>query len=130
MADYTALKLKDIEAIYRGGFRRARAALGVSAFGMQVVEMPPNFDSYPEHDHGEGGQEEVYIVLRGGGELEVDGERVPLDDETFVRVGPAARRKLVSGPEGIRVLALGGVPGQAYEAPEITQLGVPDPMAS
>jgi hypothetical protein len=79
-------------------------------------------------------QEEVFVVLRGGGEIEVDGDRVPLDRDTIVRAGPKPTRKLWPGDEGLRVLALrvlalGGVPGQAYEAPDITQLGEPDPMA-
>src|SRR3954470_19674129 len=130
MADYTAKHIGDMEAIYGGAFKKARAELGVEAFGMSVIVLPPNLEGYPEHNHAESGQEEVYVVLRGGGEIEVDGERVPVDTETIVRVGPGARRKLWPGGEGMRVLALGGVPGKAYEAPEITELGVPDPMAA
>jgi mannose-6-phosphate isomerase-like protein (cupin superfamily) len=130
MADYTAKRIDDMEAVYLGAFKRARAELGVQSFGMQVMDLPPNLEQHPEHDHAESGQEEVFVVLRGGGEVEVDGERVPIDTETIVRVGPAARRKLWPGGEGMRVLALGGVPGKAYEAPEITELGVPDPMAA
>jgi mannose-6-phosphate isomerase-like protein (cupin superfamily) len=129
MADYTAKRIDDMEAIFLGGFKRARAELGVEAFGMQVIDMPPNNERYPEHDHAESGQEEVFVVLRGGGEIEVDGERVPLDRDTIVRVGSGATRKLWPGAEGIRVLALGGVPGKAYEAPDITKLGEPDPLA-
>jgi mannose-6-phosphate isomerase-like protein (cupin superfamily) len=128
--DYTAVQIHDIEAIYGGGFRRARAALGVRSFGMQVLEFPPNEERYPEHDHSEQGQEEVYLALRGSGELEVEGERLPLDQEMLVRVGPGARRKVRSGPDGLRLLALGGVPGQAYQPAAITELGGPDPMAS
>jgi mannose-6-phosphate isomerase-like protein (cupin superfamily) len=130
MGDYTAKRIGDMEAIYGGGFKRARAELGVEAFGMQVIDMPPNLTGYPEHDHAESGQEEVFVVLRGGGEIELDGERVPIDPETIVRVGPGARRKLLPGDEGLRVLALGGVPGGVYEPPEVTKLGEPDPMAS
>ena len=130
MADYTAKRIDDMEAVYLGAFKRARAELGVQSFGMQVMDLPPNLEQHPEHDHAESGQEEVFVVLRGGGEVEVDGERVPIDTETIVRVGPGARRKLWPGGEGMRVLALGGVPGKAYEAPEITELGVPDPMAA
>jgi mannose-6-phosphate isomerase-like protein (cupin superfamily) len=129
MGDYTAKRIGDMEAIYRGNFFRARAELGVESFGMQVIDMPPNATAYPEHDHGQTGQEEVYVLLRGGGEIEVDGERVPVDPETIVRVGPGARRKLWPGDEGMRVLALGGIPGKPYEPAEITKLGVPDPMA-
>ena len=130
MADYTAKQIDELEAIYLGGFKRARAELGVESFGMQVIDMPPSYDGAPEHDHAESGMEEVYVPLRGSGEIEVDGERLALDPGTIIRVGPSARRKLWAGPEGVRILALGGVPGQAYEPPEITKLGVPDPMAS
>jgi hypothetical protein len=59
----------------------------------------------------------------------VDGERHPLDPDTIVRVGPKAKRKLYTGDEPVRVLALGGVPGEPYEAPEVSELGAPDPMA-
>jgi mannose-6-phosphate isomerase-like protein (cupin superfamily) len=119
-----------MEGIYGGGFKRARAELGISSFGMQVIDMPPNLTGYPEHDHAESGQEEVFVVLRGGGENEVDGERVAIDPETLVRVGPGARRKLLPGDQGMRVLAIGGVPGAVYEPPDVTKLGEPDPMAA
>ena len=118
-----------MEAILRGTFRRARAELGVRSFGMQVLDFPPNADGYPEHDHAEEGMEEVYVVLRGGGEIEVDGDRTQLDSETMVRVGPAAKRKLLAGPEGMRVLALGGVPGQVFRPKSFTEVGAPDPFA-
>jgi mannose-6-phosphate isomerase-like protein (cupin superfamily) len=130
MADYAVKRIDDMEAIYRGGFKRARAELGASSFGMQVIDMPANATLYPEHDHGHDGQEEVYVVLRGSGEIELDGQRVPIDPDTIVRVGPSTRRKLWPGDDGMRVLALGGVPGKAYEAASITELGEPDPMAS
>ena len=45
--------------------------LGVTSFGMQILELPPNLEGYPEHDHAQGGQEEVYVVLRGAGEIEI-----------------------------------------------------------
>ena len=53
--------------------------------------------------------------------------RKPIDPETMVRVGPEAKRKIWPGDEGIRLLALGGCPGHAYKAPDITKLGAPDP---
>lgn len=129
MADYTAKRIPDMEAIFRGGFRKARAELGVSAFGIQVLEFPANATRYPEHDHSADGQEEVYVVLSGSGEMEVDGERFAVDPETLVRVGPEAKRKLLTGAEPMRVLVIGGTPGQAYEIKQFTELGEPDPMA-
>jgi hypothetical protein len=52
-----------------------------------------------------------------------------LNPDVMVRVGPKARRKIWTGEEGLRVLALGGTPGQAYEPPDLSKLGEPDPLA-
>jgi len=130
MAGHTVMKIDEMEGIYGGAFKRARASLGVESFGMQIIDMPPNYDSYPEHDHAEDGQEEVYITLRGGGEIEIEGERSPLDADHVVRVGSGVKRKVWPGAEGIRMLIVGGVPGVAYDAPDFTKLGEPDPMAA
>jgi hypothetical protein len=129
MADYTVKRVDEMEASFLGTFKRVRAELGVMSFGVQVIDLPPNLEQYPTHDHADSGQEEVFLLLRGNGDLEVDGERIPLDDETFVRVGPEAQRKVWPGDQGMRILALGGAPGKVYEPPEVTQLGAPDPMA-
>jgi len=121
MSSYTLKKIDEMEAMHGGAMRLARSALGVSSFGMQIEEFPPNFDSYPEHSHDEDGQEEVYLVLRGSAEIEIEGERLALDPETLVRVGPGVSRRIFAGPDGVRILALGGVPGSAYEAPEFSK---------
>jgi hypothetical protein len=39
---------------------------------------------------------------------------------TFVRVGPSERRKIITGEESVRILALGATPNRAYEAPEFS----------
>ena len=104
-------------------FHRARAGVGVSSFGLSIIDMPPDSTDYPEHDHStEGigpppeqlGQEEVYVALRGSGEIEVDGDRYPLDSEHIVRVGPSAKRRPLPGTEGMRLLVIGGIPGKVY----------------
>ncbi len=130
MSNYTVKKIDEMEAIYGGGIKRARAELGVESFGMQVIDLPPNYEHYPEHDHSQDGQEEVFVVMRGGGEIEIDGERFPLDSDHLARVAADAKRKLWPGPEGVRVAAIGGIPGKAYEPPDVTKLGEPDPMAA
>ena len=130
MADYAVKKIDEMEAAFRGSFKRARAELGVEAFGMQVMDLPPNIgDAYPEHDHSDVGQEEVYLALRGEGEFEIEGETHRLDPETMVRVGPGVKRRIRTGDEGLRLLALGGCAGKAYEAPDFSKLGAPDPAA-
>lgn len=129
MVDYTVKKIDELEAIYGGSFKRARAELGVSSFGLQVIDLPPNVTAYPEHDHGQDGQEEVYVVLRGSAEMDIDGDRFALDPDTLVRVASGTNRKILPGGEGARLLVIGGVPGAVYEPPGVTELGAPDPMA-
>jgi len=123
MPDYAAKKIGEMEASYGGGFVKARAELGVTAFGMQVIQLPPDFEGYPEHDHSDSGQEEVFLAIGGSGWIDIEGERVNLDADTFVRVGPAVRRKVYSGPQGLRMLAIGGAPGVAYTINPETELG-------
>jgi mannose-6-phosphate isomerase-like protein (cupin superfamily) len=122
MSEYTAKRIEDMEAAFGGGFVKVRAELGASAFGMQVIQMPPDYAEYPEHDHADSGQEEVFLTLKGSGWMEVVGERVDMDEDTFVRVAPGTKRKVHAGPQGIRMLVIGGCPGEAYKAPEVTEL--------
>lgn len=129
MADFAVRRIDDMEAIVRGSFKKARAELGVSSFGLQVIDFPPNVDGYPEHDHAQDGQEEVYVTMRGDGEIDIEGERIALDPETMVRVSAGTKRKLYPGDEGMRVLVVGGVPGEAYAIRDFTELGAPDPFA-
>jgi mannose-6-phosphate isomerase-like protein (cupin superfamily) len=130
MSEYAVKKIDEMEAIYGGAFKRVRAELGVESFGMQIIDMPPNFENYPEHDHEQDGQEEVYLTLRGSGELDIAGERFPLDSDHVARIGPGVMRKVYPGANGIRVLVIGGKAGESYDAPDITKLGEADPMAA
>jgi mannose-6-phosphate isomerase-like protein (cupin superfamily) len=127
MADVTVKRLDDFEAVFHGGFRRVRAGLGVTAFGMQVIELPPNADMYPEHDHSHDEQEEVYLALSGRGTLQVGDEEFTLEPGVFARVGALERRKIVTGEEGVRILAVGATPGRIYEIPDFTVEGATPP---
>jgi mannose-6-phosphate isomerase-like protein (cupin superfamily) len=127
VADYTVLRLDEMEAAFGGSFVRVRASLGATSFGVQVLDLPPDSgDMIPEHDHAHNGQEEIYLLLSGTASLHLPGRVVALDPETFVRVGPQTRRRIRTGSEGARILALGGVPGEAYEPQEDTPLGGPE----
>ena len=129
MPGYAVKKIDDMEGIYLGSFKLARAELGITSFGMAVMDIPAGYGDYPEHDHSEDGQEEVYMALGGSGEIEIDGERHPLEPGTMVRVSPGTKRKIWPGEDGVRVLAIGATPGKPYDVAEFTELGTPDPMA-
>jgi mannose-6-phosphate isomerase-like protein (cupin superfamily) len=97
-------------------FKPARQALGVSSWGMNVLELDAHCEGYPEHDHASDGHEEVYAVLRGEAVLRVGEVEHALTVGSMVRVPGALRRKIVTRAQGVTILALGGTPGKAYAA--------------
>jgi mannose-6-phosphate isomerase-like protein (cupin superfamily) len=119
MNGFTLKRIEELSSINHGAVKLAGDELGVQAFGLQVLDLPAGFADYPEHDHAHDRQEEVYVVLTGAAQLVVDGERVHADAGSLVRVEPAAKRTLVPGPEGVRVLAIGCAPGSDYERPDV-----------
>jgi quercetin dioxygenase-like cupin family protein len=128
MADVTVRRTEDFEATFRGGMLKARSGLGVTSFGMQILRFPPHADRYPEHDHANDGEEEVYTVLEGEVTLRAGDEEHRLEPGVFARVGPNERRKLLTGELGAVVLALGGIPGRPFEITKLTEEGEPDPL--
>ena len=121
MAKVNVRKIGDIP-YYKGEgsipgikFHTAARELGVTAWGMNVIEIEAGCTAYPEHDHTKDGQEEVYVVLRGSGTISVGGEQIDLIPDLLVRVESSEKRKILPGSEGITILAVGGTPGKAYE---------------
>ena len=110
MADVTVKTIDDFDH-YGGQFFYAGKGLGVTGWAMNVERLPAGWADYPDHDHAEEGQEEVYIVLEGDAVLEAGGERWTLTPGTFARVGAQQKRKITPGAEGVTIVALGGTPG-------------------
>jgi len=123
MHGFTLRRIDELSSINHGAVKLAGDELGVLAFGLQVLDLPPGFTDYPEHDHVRDGQEEVYVVLSGSAEFTVAGEQIGADAGSLVRIEPAAKRKLVPGPQGVRILAIGCAPGGDYERPDAFRVG-------
>src|SRR5436853_108242 len=70
---------------------RVRRALGVSAFGVNAIVMPPGFDGF---DHYHDLQDELYFVHRGRARIEVDGEVRELGPGGLVHVESTTRRRI------------------------------------
>jgi hypothetical protein len=132
MPDVTVKEIDQMEGIHGGLARRARAELGVTAWGMQVLTLPPEWDGYPLHNHDavafDPNQEEVYIPLAGSAVLLADADEYDLRPGLMARVGPERMRRILPGPDGIRLLALGGAPG-TFDAGAWTELGADPPGA-
>ena len=91
-----------MEAGFGGGFVKARAELGVTAFGMQVIRLPPDYADYPEHDHAETARRRSTSrsTARAGSTSKASASSSTRD--AFVRVAPGTKRKVLPGPRGSR----------------------------
>jgi mannose-6-phosphate isomerase-like protein (cupin superfamily) len=91
------------------GFRKVRHALGVSAFGVNAVVMPPGYDGFL-HYHDT--QDELYFVHSGTARFEVDGEVRELGPGGLVHVESTTPRKFSNaGDDDLVVLVIGGKGG-------------------
>ena len=107
----THAHLDDIER--RGRSIPVREHFGISAFGVNAFTPNEEGTLINDHDEAGSGQEELYVVLDGSATFEVDSETFEALAGTFVAVRPESRRKATGTGT---VLALGGKPGEAYQA--------------
>ena len=111
---YSKLNVHEVERAGPGGAMRfVRRELGVHAFGINWIELPPDAAGR-EHDESDTGQEEVTVVVRGSGTYRVDGEELSVREGDFLRFDPPTTRCPVAGPDGMTLIAVGAPPG-AYE---------------
>jgi len=92
------------------GFRKVRAQLGVTAFGVNAIVYPPRYDG-PEHYHDT--QDELYFVHRGRARVEVGGETREVGEGGLVHVESRTPRRVsnASETEELVLLAIGGNDG-------------------
>lgn len=113
--------VSSVDALGDGpGFRKVRRELGVTAFGVNAIVMPPGIESgFHFHDQ----QEELYIVLSGRLEIEFgDGSVHGLGPGGLARVDAPTHRKLRNvGDEEAVYLCVGakdGYVGRDGRSPE------------
>lgn len=85
--------------------KRVSEQLGLVAFEMYQVELPPGASTEP-HDHEHDGVEDAYAVIRGGGWLVVDDQEVPLVAGDFVAVTQESRRHVRASDHGCVLIAV------------------------
>jgi mannose-6-phosphate isomerase-like protein (cupin superfamily) len=100
----------DLDALGDGpGFRKIRKGLGVSAFGVNAIVMPPGIES-GFHYHDE--QEELYFVHRGALEIEFgDGTVHRLGEGGLARVDAGTHRKVRNAGDVDAVYLIAGGKG-------------------
>jgi quercetin dioxygenase-like cupin family protein len=116
MADYAVARLEEIEVLDDGRvpWRPVRRHFGITAFGVNAWTGDVGEQLINEHAEDDG-QEELYLVLSGRAEFELDGERRDTPAGTFVFVKPGVTRSAKAGEAGTTVVAVGATPGKPYE---------------
>ena len=120
MGDFAVAHLDEIDEVSDGRcpWRPVRHHLGITSFGVNAFTGRDAGDRLiNEHDEADAAdrQEELYLVQRGRATFELDGERVDAPAGTFVFARPGVRRTAFAAEPGTTVVAVGAVPGQAYE---------------
>ena len=118
MSDYAVVHVDEIDEISDGRCpqRPVRHHLGITAFGINTWTGREVGDRIiNEHDETDDGNEELYFVSKGRAVFELDGERREAPEGTFVFVPPAVKRTAFAEEPGTTLLAVGGIPGKAYE---------------
>jgi hypothetical protein len=116
---YAGAAIDALPTLYDGLVKLARSGLDIGAFGVQIMDLPPDYTT-ESHDESDTGQQELYVALRGAGAVVIGEQRLALDGDHLVRVDAGVERTLSSGPDGLRALCVGGVPGAPYEPPSWT----------
>ena len=111
MSRFTVVNLLEVEDSTAGRVpgvegRFARGPLDSRDLGVSHFRYGADVRSPMAHSHRE--QEEVYVVLAGGGRVLLDGETREIGQWDVVRVAPEVVRSFEAGREGLEILAVGG----------------------
>jgi mannose-6-phosphate isomerase-like protein (cupin superfamily) len=85
--------------------RFAKGELDAEKTGVSYFDVQPNQRSPFGHKHDQA--EEVYVIIAGSGRMKLDDEIIEVSELDVIRVAPEVVRAFESGPNGIRVLAMG-----------------------
>jgi tetratricopeptide (TPR) repeat protein len=121
MSSYQVARIDEIEEMKDGRcpWRPVRFHFGIASFGINAFTGRDAGDRLiNEHDESQENdlQEELYLVQRGRARFELDGDRVDAPAGTLVFVRPDVKRTAFAEEPETTIVAVGGVPGKAYEA--------------
>ena len=113
MSDWSKVNLDDVEDISsKFGMpdgmtaRFPKGELGSEKVAVSNQSLGPNMRAPFGHRHEE--QEELYVILSGGGRMKLDDEVIEIRARDVIRVAPQTMRAFESGPDGLELLAIGG----------------------
>ena len=109
MADYAKVNLQDINNSSQTEGNEARFArkfLNSKELGVSLFRYQPNYRSERAHKHRV--QEEVYVVIKGSGQILLDDKVEDLKTWDTIRIAPQVLRSFAAGTDGLELIAIGG----------------------
>jgi uncharacterized cupin superfamily protein len=108
VSGYSFTTLEELGDDY--GFRKVRRALGVTAFGVNALVLPPGF---PGFHHWHDNQDELYFVHRGRARVAIGDDVHELGEGGLLHVEATTRRTVsnASDSEDLVLLVVGGKDG-------------------
>lgn len=94
---YTQCNFTGVEPV-ADGMHFLREELETEQLGFTVIDVEDSWDGRA-HDHAESGEEEIYFLVEGHAEIELEDESVALDPGDAIRVAPDTTRDLSLGPD-------------------------------
>jgi mannose-6-phosphate isomerase-like protein (cupin superfamily) len=112
MSDFTIVNIRESEDFaprfgmpseLKAHFPKKALDCKIGAVGLE--RLAPGFRTPFGHRHQR--QEELYVIVAGGGRVKLDDEIVDVRQWDVVRVPPQTMRNFEAGPDGLEVLAFG-----------------------
>ncbi|MDX6549076.1 MAG: hypothetical protein QOG33_2626 [Gaiellales bacterium] len=114
MSEPAVVHIDEIEGAHGGVFKTVGSTLGVTAFGVNFENFPQGHERYPEHDHANDGQEELYYVISGQATLTIDGKEHALRAGSIAYVPSGHPRRFTTPDGSVQLLAIGGTPNTPF----------------
>ncbi len=123
MSDFSKVNLLELEdmapkfGMDTMSFRGAREALGGERVALSLQSVAPGERQPFGHRHAQ--EEEVYVILSGGGRMALGDEVREIAAYDAIRVAPGVPRAFEAGPDGIELIAFGSPGGGAQDADQL-----------
>jgi hypothetical protein len=118
VSGYAVAHLEEIDELNDGRepYRPVRHHFGITGFGINAwTGHDAGNRIINEHDESDDEAEELYLVQRGRATFELDGKRLNAPTGTLVFVRSGVKRTAFAEEPGTTIIAIGGIPGRAYE---------------
>jgi len=100
---------------FGGRWHSVGEVMDIGGFGVNVSEADAGRELIvPHNEVAYGGQEELYVLLRGGARFVCDGEEVELASGELLLISAEVEREATATENGTAILCIGGTPGQPY----------------